>query len=120
MTEAQDSIHTLYPDYIIIDPDHITILPEENILSQPHDNNSNHDIHQDTTLKYNHKFNNTIFDFIPRAILKTTTSLILHTITSSIARKLMFTGTMYMLGGPIISSLGMTSVFLTGGIIFIT
>jgi len=54
------------------------------------------------------------------SIVKTTGNAAYYIITSSIARKLIFTGTMYLAGGTIISTVGLPTVLLAGTLILLS
>ena len=55
---------------------------------------------------------------LPVTIAKTTGSAALYVATSSIGRKAIFTGAMYLAGGTIVSTVGLAPILVTGAIIW--
>ena len=56
---------------------------------------------------------------LPIKIAKTTGYIALYALTSSIARRAIFAGTLYLAGGTILSTVGLTPVMIAGALVCI-
>ena len=56
---------------------------------------------------------------LPLKIITTTSYIALYAITSSILRKALFTGTLYLAGGTILSTIGLTPVIVAGALVWL-
>lgn len=56
---------------------------------------------------------------LPTQIVNTTGSIAYYAISSSIGRKAIFTGALYLAGGTIISTIGLAPVIVTGAVIWL-
>lgn len=56
---------------------------------------------------------------LPVTIAKTTGSAALYVATSSIGRKAIFTGAMYLAGGTIVSTVGLGPVLIVGAVVWL-
>lgn len=87
------------------------------MISEPQNNLSNTSIELETS-KVSLVVNNKSIE-LPLKVAQTAGNITIKTLSSSIGRKVLFTGAIYLAGGTIISTFGLGPVIIVGSIIWL-